>query len=130
MVTFTLPIASVQFLFDEACRGAQEEAQQDHTQFGVLLVTPATPQVEALLRRHTHRGDSFIRLGEALLAVVAVTDSVGIGAMMVRLDEVVDRAGLDVRMVTAVFPQDGQTPDELLGTARRRSAGQPSPQGG
>lgn len=130
MVTFTLPIASAQFLFDEACRSAQEEAQQSHTQFGVLLVTPATPQVEALLRRHTHRGDSFIRLGEALLAVVAVTDSVGLGAMMVRLDEVVDRAGLDVRMVTAVFPQDGQTSEALLRTLQRRSAEHPSTQGG
>jgi signal transduction histidine kinase len=129
-VTFTLPIASVQFVFDEACRGAQEEAEQSHTQFGVLLVTPASPQVEALLRRHTHRGDSFIRLDETSLAIVAVTDSAGLGAMMVRLDEVLDRAGLDVRMVTAVSPQDGDTSEALLRTLQCRSAEHPSTQGG
>jgi hypothetical protein len=43
--------------------------------------------------------------------------------MMVRLDEVVDRAGFNVRMVTAAFPQDGHTPEELLHVVRRRSAG-------
>ena len=80
--------------------------------------------MEALLRRRTHRGDRFIRLDEESLALVAVTDPLGLGAMMVRLDEVVDRAGFNVRMVTASFPQDGQTPDELLQMARRRSAGQ------
>jgi signal transduction histidine kinase len=123
-VTFTLPIATVQFVFEEACRSAQEDADDEHSQFGVLLVTLAPPlegqppspslqQVEALLRRHTHRGDRFVRLDEGSLAIVAVADPVGLGAMMVRLDEVVDRAGLNVRMVTAVFPQDGQTPDEL-----------------
>jgi signal transduction histidine kinase len=124
-VTFTLPVATVKFLFDEACREAQEDAGDEHSQFGILLVTPASPQVEALLRRHTHRGDRFIRLDETSLAIVAVTDPLGMGAMMVRLDEVVDRAGFDVRMVTAAFPQDGHTPDELLQVARRRSAGQP-----
>lgn len=129
-VTFTLPVATVTFLFEEACRGAQEDADDEHSQFGMLLVTPASPQVEALLRRHTHRGDRFVRLDESSLAIVAVTDPLGLGAMMVRLDDVVDRAGLDVRMVTAVFPQDGHTPEELLRTARRRSAGQPFTQGG
>ncbi|MBI4004061.1 MAG: hypothetical protein HY353_03485 [Candidatus Omnitrophica bacterium] len=124
-VTVTLPVATVKFVFDEACREAQEDANDEHAQFGILLVTPASPQVEALLRRHTHRGDRFIRLDETTLAIVAVTDPLGLGAMMVRLDDVVDRAGFSVRMVTAAFPQDGQAPDELLQVARRRSAGQP-----
>lgn len=124
-VTFTLPVATVKFVFEEACREAQEDADDEHSQFGILLITPASPQVEALLRRHTHRGDRFIRLDETSLAIVAVTDPLGLGAMMVRLDEVVDRAGFSVRMVTAAFPQDGHTPDELLQVARRRSAGQP-----
>ena len=139
-MTFTLPVATVTFLFEEACRGAQEDAEDEHEQFGILLIAPASPlagrqgaqtlqQAEALLRRHTHRGDRFVRLDEESLAIIAVTDQVGLGAMMVRLDDVVDRAGLNVRMATAVFPQDGQTPNELLQAVRRRSAGQPS-QGG
>ena len=136
-VTFTLPISTVKFLFEEACREAQEDAKDEHDQFGVLLITAAVrpegrqasqtmQQVEALLRRHTHRGDQFVRLDEESIAIVAVTDAVGLGAMMVRLDEILDRAELNVRMVTAVFPQDGGTPDELLQAVRRRSAGQPS----
>lgn len=133
-VTFTLPIASSKFLFEEACREAQEDAEYEHGQFGVLYVAleaaslehqeePLLMQrAETLLRRNTHRGDHFIRLDETTLVIVAVTDRIGLDAMAGRLRGVLHRAHLNVTLASVAFPADGDQPEQLLAAARARSS--------
>ena len=127
-VTMTLPIASPAFLFVDACRLAREEAESDG-QYGLCLVIPQeginTPmetlsQAETLLRKNTHRGDRFIRLDDRALAIVAVTDGMGLAVMMRRLRGVVDAARVPVRLSGALFPVDGDQPERLLDAARRQ----------
>jgi anti-sigma regulatory factor (Ser/Thr protein kinase) len=130
-VIFTLPIASVRFLLEEAFRCAQEEAAREHSQFGLLLVTPArsgegTQPIEAvvrraeqILRRNTHRGDRFVRVDSSAFAIVAVTDGPGLQAMAMRLRHVLDQAQLSVTIGRACFPADGGTVDRLVEVARR-----------
>ena len=76
---------------------------------------------EATLRRHTHRGDQFVWLDDLTLVIVAVANSAGLEAMSERLRGVVGQAGLNVHLVSAVFPVDGETPERLLEAAARRS---------
>ncbi len=128
-VTFELPIASAHFLLEEAFRSAQEDAQYEHGQFGLLVVSPvnsaASPEVmrqaEIELRRNTHRGDRFVWFDERTLVILAVTDRPGLIAMANRLKAVVDRAGLSVALRWAVYPAEGKTPEELMGAATRPS---------
>lgn len=130
-VTFSLPIASKQFLFEEACRRAQEDAEYEAGQFGLLLVTPPPAtnaaeaaelmrRAEAVLRRHTHRGDQFVWLDDSALAILAVTDQAGLQAMTERLRGVLSATQLDVDLITALFPVDGESPARLLEAAMRR----------
>ena len=132
-IAFTLPIATPQMLFEEAFLSAKEDAEFEAGQFGVLLVcanghAPSwiareqLDQVEAALRRQTHRGDRFVRLDEATLAILAVADQVGLEAMAHRLRGVLTRAQLAVLLGLAVFPYDGDHPDQLLRVARQRLA--------
>lgn len=130
--TFSLPIASKQFLFEEACRRAQEDAEYEAGQFGLLLVIPigdADPSLEqermrraeVVLRRHTHRGDQFVWLDDsAALAILAVTDQVGLQAMRERLRGLLSPAQVGVDLITALFPVDGDSPERLLEAAMRR----------
>ena len=125
---FALPVATSQFLFTEACRVAQEEAEHDRGAFGLLLATPASAraqeasklmrQAERPLRRNTHRGDQFVWLDDQTLAIAAVTDRAGLEAMVGRLRGLLQQVHLDVRLSSAVFPQDGTTPGQLLGVCR------------
>ena len=131
-VTFTLPVASSKFLFEEACREAQEDAEYAHGQFGVLYFAPVTSSLEhqdaselmqrteTLLRQNTHRGDHFIRLDETTLVIVAVTDRVGLDAMAERLRGVLSRAQLHVALASAAYPADGDESGRLLAAARDR----------
>lgn len=131
-VTFTLPVASPQFLLDDACRLAQEEAEYDEGQFGLYLVVPEDPQAEpeqaaalvqraeTVLRQHTHRGDRFVRLDEQTVAIVAVTDAVGLTMMVKRLRGLLEAERLTVRLATAACPAEGRQAHDLLEAARRR----------
>jgi signal transduction histidine kinase len=152
-LTFTLPVASPRFLFEEACRCAQEEAEYEDGQFGVLLAAPADSlraqgetggsggasaethlagevmhRAETLLRSNTHHGDRFVWLDELRLAVVAVTDGAGLDAMAGRLRRVLDQAQLAVHLVSVLFPHDGDSPDQLLNVVQRQLSRQmPAP---
>ena len=129
-VTFSLPIATSAFLFTEACRRAQEDAEHESGQFGLLVVSPAdsalSPEAarallhgaEAVLRRHTHRGDQFVWLDELTVAIMAVTDQPGLAAMSARLAGVLRHAELHVGLAGALYPIDGTTPEHLLEAAR------------
>ncbi len=142
-VTFTLPPASPQFVFEDACRCAQEDAECEHGRFGLLLVAPMSPPVgpetlsraEAVLRQNAHRGDRFVWLEAQALVIVAVTDAPGLEAMARRLRGVMDQAGLTaVGLSWALFPSDGDRPGALLSSARQRfttgEAGLPAGQAG
>lgn len=127
-VTFTLPVASPRFLFEEACRLAQEEAEYEHQQFGVILVGSASVaqqnghdalvRAESLLRSHTHRGDRFVWLDDCHLIIVAVTNQTGLMSMLERLQWLLHREQLPVGLASACFPSDGNTSDRLLQAAR------------
>lgn len=131
-VMFSLPVASPQFLLEDACRLAQEEAEYDEGQFGLCLVVPEDRQAdpehaaalmqraEEVLRQHTHRGDRFVRLDEQTLAIVAVTEAVGLTMMLKRLRGLVEAERLAVRIASAAFPADGRQLPELLEAARHR----------
>jgi signal transduction histidine kinase len=127
-VTFTLPIASEQFVLEDGCRIAAEEAEQERGSFALLLITPAAPQAasetlveaEQLLRRSTHRGDQFVRMGERALVILAVTDETGLHAMLKRLHEVLAHTTPAVRVSSALFPVDGTSASQLLAIARSR----------
>ena len=129
-VTFSLPIASNAFLFEEAFWKAQEEAEDEDGQFAVLVVAPARPDVpaagalmrraEETLRRHTHRSDQLLPVDDRTIVVVAVTNAAGSDAMVTRLRGVFEEAGLAVRLGIAMFPEDGERPDRVLKIARRR----------
>lgn len=131
-VSFEMPIASAQFLLEEAFRCAQEDAQYEQGQFGLLAVTPAdaaaSPEfvrrAEVELRRNTHRGDRFVWFDERTLVILAVTDQPGLRAMVARLQAVVHRSGLPIALAGALFPLDGDTPERLLRVARQ--SGRPS----
>jgi signal transduction histidine kinase len=122
--TFSLPIASKAFLFEEACRKAQEDAQHGDGQFGLVVTTAQTQElmqrVEAVLRRHTARRDQFLWADDLTLVIVAVTNQEGLEAMSRRLRGVLSQEQLDARLVTTFFPKDGDTPERLLETARTR----------
>lgn len=131
-MTFTLPLATPRFLFEEACRTAQEDAEFDEAQFGLLLFT-AQPsaaedqgaaerlrQAELVLRVNTHQGDQFVWLQPTLLAVIAVADGAGMEAMSKRLQGVLDRHGVSLRSAAALAPADGREPGGLLAAACRR----------
>jgi anti-sigma regulatory factor (Ser/Thr protein kinase) len=124
-VTFTLPVASTHFLFQEACRSARDEAEYDKGQYGLVLVAPpasgqagSMPKAGELLRQNTHRGDQFIWLDSQSLAIVAVTDQPGLETMVARLRRLLERARLDIRLGWALFPRDGGDADRLLEAAR------------
>ncbi len=127
-VTFTLPVASPQFLLQEACATAADIAMRENGQYVLILVMPeaahpaaASPmdEVAAVLRRNTHRNDLFVRREDGTLAIVAVTDQPGLDAMLQRLDRVMAGAGLAVRMGTALASSAGIDADQLLDAARR-----------
>lgn len=128
-VTFTLPIASPQFLLQEACATGADIAMRENGQYALILVMPeaAHPaaaslidEAAAVLRRNTHRNDLFVRREDDTLAIVAVTDQPGLDAMLQRLDRVVAGAGLAVRMGVALAPSSsGINADQLLDAARR-----------
>jgi len=127
-VVFSLPVASPAFLFSDACRSAQEEAQREQGQFGVVVATPPATdrsgetlqQAELLLRKHTHRGDQFVRVDAHTLAIIAVTDRMGLSAMTARLRHVLNEATLPIQLGSALWPADGDRAERLLETARRR----------
>lgn len=126
-ITFTLPIASERFQLEDACRLAAEEAEHERGSFALLLVTPHAVDAaadtlvvaEQVLRRATHRGDQFVRMGRALV-ILAVTDEVGLQAMLKRLHDVLGHAGAAVAVSSALFPVDGTAPNQLLTIARSR----------
>ena len=133
-MTFTLPIASTQFLFEDACRDAQEGSEFDHDEFGLVLVRPLSQdasgstaggllvRVERTLRQNTHEDDRFMWLDDLTLGIVAVADRSGLDAMTGRLRGVLDRAQLadQVYVTSALFPDDATTPQGLLEAARTR----------
>ena len=131
--TFSLPIATERFLFEETCHRAQEEAGYEEGQFGLLMMVPADAQLtlpaakemirrtELMLRRHTHRGDQFVWLDDLTFVIVAVTNHAGLEAMSRRLREILRSSQLNVHLASAVFPLDGETPERLLEVARSRS---------
>lgn len=131
-IRFTLPVASPAFLFDEACRLAQEEAQREDGQYGLLLVSApgaGSPveasawvhEAEAMLSRHTHRGDQFVWLDDVTLVIIAITDREGASAMSHRLRQVIQDARLRVTLTEACYPVDGEEPGDVLAAAKRRS---------
>lgn len=133
-MTFTLPVASAQFLFEEACRVAREEAEEEGDQFGLLCLMPAAHggaasvkeamrRAEAILRSNTHRGDQFVRVDERTLVIVAVTDRAGLTAMAKRLRSTLTQAALEVVLTSAHCPTDGEQPAQLLEAARRQQGG-------
>ena len=132
-VTLTLPVVTEVFLLEEACRCASEEAQDERGTFALLLfalpdaafapsvATQMLKRTEAVLRRHTHHGDRFVRLqGDAQLAIVAVTDEAGAQAMAQRLRGVLERAGVELGIASALCPIDGESAQALLEAAQRR----------
>lgn len=134
-VTFTLPVSSPAFLFEEACLQVQEEAEREQGQYGVVLVGPnprqsakhanarqLMGQAESLLRRNTHHGDKFVSLEDGNLVILAVTDPAGLTLMIKRLEGVVGQAGLAVSFASAVFPNDAKAPQALLALTRRHLA--------
>lgn len=131
-IAFTLPIASAAFLFEDAFLSAKEDAEFEEGQVGLLAVSPPAPhregrdaldRIETVLRRHTHRGDRFVRVDETTLAIFAVTTQAGLEAMVRRLQGVLSLARLEARLGSALYPYDGGEPAQLLQVARRRLAG-------
>ena len=137
-ITFTLPIVSATFLFEEACRSAQEDAEYEGGRYGLVLVHPAAggparsedtalmQRAEAVLRKNTHHNDRFVQVDDLTLALLAVSDRGGIEAMTRRLQGVLDRSQLGVRFASALFPDDADRPDRLLAIARGRLSDQRS----
>ncbi len=137
-VIFTLPVASMRFLMEEALRCAQDDAAREHGQVGLLMVTAPVAanagasdeavvrQAEAILRRNTHRGDRFIWIDASTVAIVAVTDGPGLHAMASRLQLVLDEARLPVVMTSARCPADGETIERLVDAARRSATSGPA----
>lgn len=129
-VTFVLPVASTQFLFEEACRTAKADAEHEHGQFAALLICPADPgtsadvaaelvrRAETVLRRNTHRGDQFLWLDDRALAIVAVADQAGLESMAARLRRVLADAQVAVQLLSVRFPADGDSPQRLFEAAR------------
>ena len=130
-VTFTLPVASPYFLFQEACETAGETASFEGGQFALLMVHPegdgpAQPLMDdaaAVLRKNTHRNDTFVRLDERTLAILAVTDRPGLSAMVQRLQKILADAALHLRIGTALSPYEGTSPEQLLAHARQSLSG-------
>lgn len=126
-LTFTLPVASPYFLFEEACEMAREMARFEAGQFALLVVrpeadSPARPlmdDVAATLRKHTHRNDAFVRLDERTLAILAVTDHPGLSAMIQRLQKVLTDASARVHIGAALYPFAGTTHGQLFAHARQ-----------
>jgi hypothetical protein len=133
-VRFTLPVASPNFLFQEACWLAQEQAQYERSQFTLFLVRPMAEhagqaastelmrRAESVLRHNTHRRDRFVWLDEMTLAIVAIADYAGRQAMEKRLQGLLNTAVPDVCLTSALFPLDGDTPERLLEAARNARA--------
>jgi len=122
-VTFTLPVASPHFLFQEACETARETASFEGGQFALLVVHPEgdglMDDAATALRKNTHRNDTFVRLDERTLAILAVTDRPGLSAMIQRLQGVLADTTLRVRIGTALSPYEGTSPEQLLARARQ-----------
>ena len=126
-VTFTLPVASPHFLFQEACETVRETASFEGGQFALLVVHPEgdglMDDAAAALRKNTHRNDTFVRLDERTLVILAVTDRPGLSAMIQRLQRVLTDATLRVRIGTALSPYEGTSPEQLLTRARQGLSG-------
>ena len=126
-VTFSIPLATSRFLFEEACTLAREEAGEGGA-FGLLLVALDKPRVlggapediESFLRLRTARGDRFAWLEDQVLAVLAVTDRVGFDTMRARLTVILREARYGVRVGGVMYPEDGRMPSELVEAARKR----------
>jgi len=127
-LTFTLPVASPYFLFEEAFETAREMARFEAGQFALLVVrpeadSPARPlimdDVAATLRKHTHHNDAFVRLDERTLAILAVTDHPGLSAMIQRLQKVLANASARVHIGAALYPFAGTAHGQLLAYARQ-----------
>jgi hypothetical protein len=147
--SFTLPVVSPRFMVEEAWRCALEDARDEQEQFGLVLVStrkaspmpvglahPPTeagvygePEVaaevmreaEVILRRSTHQGDRFVWFDRQTLGVFAVATRMGLDAMTQRLADVLRRAGLDLAVGSALFPEDGEQLDRIIDAAVRRS---------
>lgn len=127
-VTFSLPLATPQFLVEEAWALTKEDAEYESGQFGVLLVVPASAsddvatltRAEQCLRRATYRGDRFVRPDERTVAILGVSDRAGLEAMRARLCGVLRDARCAVRLGVAGYPEDGRTPSDVLEAARQR----------
>ncbi len=130
IVTFQLPLATLEVVFEHICRSMEEDAEHEQGQFGLLLVMPTISESEAsvqmmaqahtLLRRHTHRGDQFVWMNPHMFAIIAITDRAGLDAMLNRLSGIVVEAHLSVGIGDACFPSDGTSPEQLLAAAKRR----------
>ncbi len=123
-IAFTVPVATPAFMLDDACRSAQEASEKEGVGvFALLLVAASVAgslgELERLLRRNTHRGDVFLRLEDAV-AIIAVTNGPGLGAMRQRLARVLDEAGIQAAFAAALSTEDGAGAEALLAAARRR----------
>lgn len=129
-IAFTLPVATPQFLLEEACTVSAETAALEAGQYALVLVVPgASPSAAELmdraadvLRRNTHRNDLFIRMDDGTLAIVAVTDQPGLEAMLQRVQRVAADANLGVRFGAAQAPHQGTSAGQLLAAVRRSLA--------
>ncbi len=130
-IRFTLPVASVRFLFEEACRAVHDDSEFQRGLYALLVAAPARPgpdavalmrRAEALLKRNVHHGDRFVRLDDARLVITAVTDEPGLEAMLTRLRGALAREVPEVGVAGALYPHEGDQPDRLLDAACRRFA--------
>ncbi|MBI3996080.1 MAG: hypothetical protein HY352_00320 [Candidatus Omnitrophica bacterium] len=132
-VTFTLPIVSATFLFEEACRAVHDEATHDHCTMAALLVTPMSReqgaprvgesllhQAQTVMRRSTHKGDRFVWIDDDAFVIVAATDQLGLQALMKRLTGIMEAQHLQICMRAALMSPEGQTPEQLLASVRAR----------
>ena len=132
-VTFTLPIASATFLFEEACRIVHDEATHDRCTVAALLVTPMSRehgaprvgegllhQAQTVMRRSTHKGDRFVWIDEDAFVIVAATDQLGLQALMKRLTGIMEAQHLQICMRAALMSREDETPEQLLASVRAR----------
>ncbi len=78
---------------------------------------PECERLAEAARQHLHRGDVVLTLRPAWVAILAVTEPDGIGAIVRRLDAALARPGL--RWGAALSPRDGMTVGTLFARAAR-----------
>ena len=145
---FTLPAYEPAQTFTQLIQELKENAAAEQSEFSLLVIDVAamraqpgeaarpgadrlTADLEEIVRTSVSRKDHVLLLEPSTLAILAVTDAVGVAAMRSRLVQVCSAwcdvhvgqgSASGVGVGAATFPKDGETPDALIRLACSRAA--------